>query len=98
MKDRGNLKSFLSVEVLSQDKGYSTIRKKYYTHDLIIEERMMDYKSLQTPMIINHGLQIIEVAKQTDHVRNQRLVTYLSHTRPNIAYAIGVLIRCMHTP
>ena len=42
-----------------------------------------------------------EGAKPTDRGRYQRLIEkliYLSHTRPEIAYAIGVVSQFMHAP
>ena len=62
---------------------------------------MVDCKPADTPMIQNHGLQIVEGAKLTDRGRYQRLVgklIYLSHTRPDIAYAVGIVSQFMHSP
>ena len=62
---------------------------------------MLDCKPADTPITTNHGLQIIEGEKSTDHDRYRRLVgklIYLSHTRPDIAYAVGVVSRFMHKP
>lgn len=52
-------------------------------------------------MMQNHSLQIIEGAELTNQTRYQRLVgklIYLSHTRPDIAYAVGVVSQFMHKP
>ena len=52
-------------------------------------------------MVQNHGLQIIEGAKLIDRGRYQRLVgklIYLSHTRPDIAYVVGIVSQFMHSP
>ena len=62
---------------------------------------MLDCKPIETPMMVNHGLQISEDGTLVDRRRYQRLVgklIYLSHTRPNISYAIGVVSRFMHKP
>ena len=50
---------------------------------------------------MNHGLQMIEGGKSADRMRYQRMVgklIYLAHTRPDIAYAVGVVSRFMHRP
>ncbi|XP_042026953.1 secreted RxLR effector protein 161-like [Salvia splendens] len=52
-------------------------------------------------MVQNHGLRIVEGAETTHRTRYQRLVgklVYLSHTRPDIAYAVGVVSQFMHAP
>ena len=69
--------------------------------DLLAETGMLDCKPAETPMMQNHGLQLIEGAELTNHTRYQRLVgklIYLSHTRPDIAYAVGVVSQFMHKP
>ena len=52
-------------------------------------------------MAQNHGLKIVEGAESTHHTRYQPLVgklIYLSHTRPDVAYAVGVVSQFMHAP
>nr|GFA43364.1 putative ribonuclease H-like domain-containing protein [Tanacetum cinerariifolium] len=52
-----------------------------------------------TPMMVNQKLFMEKKAKLADRNRYQRLVEkliYLSHTRPYIAYAVGVVSRFMH--
>ncbi|XP_042005665.1 secreted RxLR effector protein 161-like [Salvia splendens] len=52
-------------------------------------------------MIPNHGLKIEEGADLADRERYQRLVgklIYLSHTRPDITYAVGIVSQFMHRP
>ena len=93
MKDLGLLKYFLGIEVLRSKRGIFINQRKYIL-DLLAEIGMIDCKPADTPMMQNHGLQIVEGAKSTDRGRYQRLVgklIYLSHTRPDIAYAVGVV-------
>lgn len=50
-------------------------------------------------MAVNHGLQIRDGAELADRTRYQRLngkSIYLSHTRPDITYAVGVVSQFMH--
>ncbi|XP_047942387.1 uncharacterized mitochondrial protein AtMg00810-like [Salvia hispanica] len=100
MKDLGNLKYFLGIEVLRSEGGIF-LRQKKYTLDILAETGLLDCKPVETPMLVNHGLQISEKAEPTDQGRYQRLVgklIYLSHTRPDIAYAVGVVSQFMHQP
>lgn len=92
MKDLGQLKYFLGIEVL-RSKGGIFISQRKYILDLLATAGMLDYKPTDTPMVISHGLQMITGEKMTNRGQYQRLVgklIYLSHTRPDIAYAIGV--------
>uniref|UniRef100_A0A803NC49 Uncharacterized protein n=1 Tax=Chenopodium quinoa TaxID=63459 RepID=A0A803NC49_CHEQI len=62
---------------------------------------MINCKLADTPMIMNHGLQIIEGLESVNQTQYQRLVgklIYLSHTRPDLAYAVGVVSRFMYKP
>ncbi|KAK1408895.1 hypothetical protein QVD17_41029 [Tagetes erecta] len=100
MKDLGGLKYFLGIEVLRSKEGIFISQRKYIL-DLLAEVGMVDCKPSDTPMIINHKLKIIEGAKAANKERYQRLVgklIYLAHTRPDIAYAVGVVSQFMHNP
>ena len=100
MKDLGKLKDFLRIEVLRSKKGIF-INQKKYTLDLQAETGMLDCKPAETPIAVNHGLQIVKGAELADRGQYQRLVgklIYLSHTRPDIAYAVGVVSQFMHQP
>ena len=62
---------------------------------------MIDCKPAETPIVKNHGLQFIEGAEMADQNQYRRLVgklIYLSHTRPDIAYAVSVVGKFMHQP
>ena len=92
MKDLGNLKYFLGIEVLRSKRGIFISQQKCIL-DLLAEIGMLDCKPVDTPIAANHGLQIIEGEKPTNQDRYRRLVgklIYLSHIRPDIAYAVGV--------
>ena len=65
MKDLGNLKYFLGIEVLRSRQGIFIHQQKYIL-DLLAETWMIDCKPAETPILTNHGLQIIEGAKLAD--------------------------------
>ena len=100
MKDLGRLKYFLGIEVLRSNRGIFISQRKYVL-DLLAEAGMLDCKPIETPIMINHGLQILEDGEPTNCAQYQKLVgklIYLAHTRPDIAYAVGVVSRAMHRP
>jgi len=100
MKDLGGLKYFLGIKVLRSNKGIFISQRKYIM-DLLAETGMVDCKPADTPIQVNHGLKFEEGANLADKERYQRLVgklIYLSHTRPDIAYAVGVISQFMHQP
>ena len=100
IKDLGQLKYFLGIEVL-RSKGGIFITQRKYILDLLAITGMLDCKPSDTPIATNNGLQMIEGEKLANRGQYQRMVgklIYLSHTRPDIAYAVGVVSRFMHKP
>lgn len=100
MKDLGQLKYFLGIEVARSIQGISMSQRKY-TLDLLAETGMLDCKPVDTPIEANHQLGMFPNQSPCDKGRYQRLVgrlIYLSHTRPDIAYAISVVSQFMHNP
>ena len=61
---------------------------------------MTGCKPVKSPIDNNHKMQA-GVGKSIDKERYQRLVgrlIYLSHTRPDIAYAVNLVSQFMHDP
>ena len=100
MKDLGELKYFLGIEVLRSKEGIFISQQKYVL-DLLAQTGLLDCKPVDTPIVVNHGLRIDEEEEVVDQEKYQHLIgklIYLSHTRPDIAYAVGVLSQFMHRP
>lgn len=100
MKDLGRLKYFLGIEVLRSNKGIFICQRKYVMY-LLVEIGMLDCKPAKTPIVVNHGSQTLEKGETANREQNQKLVgklIYLSHTRPDIAYDVGIMSRFMHQP
>lgn len=69
--------------------------------DLLPETGMIDCKPVETLIEMNHKLTIQEDQNPVNKEKYQRLVgrlIYLSHTRPDIAYAVSIVSQFMHRP
>ncbi|KAH9657753.1 retrovirus-related pol polyprotein from transposon RE1 [Citrus sinensis] len=100
MKDLGALKYFLGIEV-SRSKGGIFLSQRKYALDLLHETGMTTCQPIDTP--IEEGLKFCITSDQVpvDKGRYQRLIgrlMYLSHTRPDLAYALSVVSQFMHNP
>ena len=93
IKDLGNLKYFLGIEVAWSRKGIFVSQRKYVL-DLLKETEMLKCKLADTPMDHTNKLGTMEGSAPIDKGRYQRLVgklVYLTHTRLNIGFSIGVV-------
>ena len=100
MKDLGRLKYFLGIEVNRSKQGIFVSKRKYVL-DLLGETGMLGCEPIKSPIEQNHGLEECPDQTPVNKERYQRLVgrlIYLSHTRPDIAYAVSVVSRFMHNP
>jgi hypothetical protein len=100
MKDLGQLKYFLGIEVARSKQGISLSQHKYVL-DLLSETGMLACKPVETPIQMNHQLGILPDQIPTDMGRYQRLVgklIYLTHTRSDITYAVSVVSQFIHAP
>lgn len=99
VKDLGKLKYFLGMEVARSHKGIFVTQRKY-TVDLLRETGMLGCKPVSTPME-PQGKQHMEGSRPTDKGSYQRLVgklIYLSYTRPDISFVVGMVSRYMNQP
>jgi hypothetical protein len=99
VKDLGQLRYFLGIEVARSNKGIVLSQRKY-TLDLLNDVGMIGCRAAATPIDQNHKI-TAESGEPVDRERYQRLVgrlLYLCHTRPDIAFAVSVVSRYMHDP
>ncbi|KAJ4721114.1 Retrovirus-related Pol polyprotein from transposon TNT 1-94 [Melia azedarach] len=99
IKDLGNLGYFLGIEVARSRKGIFLSQRKYVT-DLLKETGMLGCKAVGTPIEVNHKLETLK-GGLVNKEKYQRLVgklIYLSHTRPDISYYVGIVSQFMHNP
>ncbi|XP_061363145.1 uncharacterized mitochondrial protein AtMg00810-like [Gastrolobium bilobum] len=100
MKDLGQLKYFLGIEIARSKQGIFLSQRKYIL-DLLADTGLPACKPVETPIEMNQTLGIFPNQVPTDIGRYQRLVgrlIYSSHTRLDIAYAVSVVSRFMHAP
>lgn len=100
IKTLGKLKYFLGIEVVHSKKGIFISQQKYIT-DLLKETGKTAYIPANTPVDPNIKLGSAEEDVAVDKEMYQRLVgglIYLSHTRPDIAFAVSLISQFMHQP
>ncbi|KAK3020642.1 hypothetical protein RJ639_046426 [Escallonia herrerae] len=91
IKDLEKLKYFLGIEVARSKEGIFVSQQKYVL-DLLEETGKLHCRPSDTPIEPNHRLAEFMEGEPTDKGMYQRLVgklIYLSHTRPDIAYAVS---------
>ncbi|TYK24437.1 reverse transcriptase [Cucumis melo var. makuwa] len=100
IKDLGNLKYFLRMEVARSKEGISVSQRKY-TLDLLTETGMLGCRPADTPIEFNCKLGNSDDQVPVDKEQYQCLVgklIYLSHTRPDISFAVSFISQFMQAP
>ncbi|XP_019055704.1 PREDICTED: uncharacterized protein LOC109115797 [Nelumbo nucifera] len=100
VKDLGPLRYFLGIELVHFQQGFFISQRKY-TLDLLKDIGKLGAKPVDNPIDVNHKLGDCNDEPIKDARQYQRLVgrlLYLSMTRPDIAYPVGVLSQFMHAP
>ena len=100
IKNLGAVKYFLGIEFARSKEGIFINQRKYVL-DLLSETGMLGCKAADTPVEPNKKLHVTNETDGVNKEQYQRLVgrlIYLSHTRPDIAFAVSVVIQFMHSP
>lgn len=100
MSDLGLLTYYLGIEVNQQPDGIS-LKQEAYAKTLLIKTRMQDCNPSKSPM--EHKLQLrkneeSEMVNPTEYRSIVGGLRYLTHTRPDITFAVGVVSRFMEKP
>jgi len=100
IKTLGRLKYFLGIEVAHSKKGIFISQQKHITN-LLKETRKTACKPVSTPVDPNIKLGSAEEDNAVNKEMYQRLMgrlIYLTHTRPDIAFAVSLVSQFMHQP
>ena len=92
------MKYFLGIEVTRSKQDIFLSQMKYVL-DLLVETGMLGCKPAHTPIAHNVKLSIHDDQIPTDREQYQWLVgklIYLSHTRPDVVYAVSLVSQFMH--
>ncbi len=100
MKDLGELRYFLSIEVIQSPKGIWLLQRQYALNKLS-EYGMTGCKPISIPLEQNVKLSADEGKLVEDTTMYRRIVgslIYMTITRPYLSYAVGVVSQFMQTP
>ena len=100
LKDLGNLKCFLGLEVARSAKGISLCQKTYAL-DILSDSGMLGFKPVNTPMEQNLKLSQSGGDSLDDPLVYKRLagrLLYLTVSRPDISYSVKKLSQFMAKP
>lgn len=100
MKELGELKHFLGLEVERSDKGIFLCQRRYASN-LLSKFGMTNCKPIASPMEANLKLRT-DVGDKLEDARMYRQLVgsliYLTISRPDIAFAVGVVSQFMQNP
>ncbi|GKC26312.1 integrase [Tanacetum coccineum] len=100
MSDLGKLSYFLGLEVQQGADGIFLSQQKY-ANDILNQFSMVGCKTVGTPMNVGEKLASNDGTGMADARKFRSLVgrlIYLTHTRPDLTYAVGIVSRFMHCP
>ncbi|KAL8133491.1 hypothetical protein AgCh_008813 [Apium graveolens] len=100
MTDLGKLSHYLGIEV-KQERDNIELRQTAYAKSLLEKAGLSDCNSAKYPMEVKMHIEKDEKGKAADSTRFKSLVgglRYLVHTRPDIAFAVGIVSRFMERP
>ncbi|XP_051151852.1 uncharacterized mitochondrial protein AtMg00810-like [Andrographis paniculata] len=98
--DLGRLSYYLGIEVHQSEKG-NTIDQSGYAKKILQTARMADCNPSKYPMEPKLHLSKDEEGVPTNAIEHRRLIgslRYITHTRPDLGYSVGLVSRYMASP
>eukprot|EP00253_Pinus_taeda_P032314 PITA_32314 len=100
MTDLGHLHYFLGLQVLQSKEGISLSQSKYACN-ILRHFHMEDCKPAPSPFQSGVKLSVSCTSPEVDATLYRQLVgklLYLTHTRPDLSFAVGLVARFMQNP
>ena len=100
MTDLGLLSKFLGIEI-SQNKDGIKVHQSKYALDFLKKFNMKDCKPSKTPFLSGVKLEEADSSPMVNNTLYRKLIgclLYLTHTRPDIYYAVSVASIYMDKP
>eukprot|EP00253_Pinus_taeda_P009378 PITA_09378 len=100
MTDLGHLHYFLGLQVLQSKEGISLSQSKYAC-DILRHFHMEECKPAPSPFQSGVKLSVSCTSPEVDATLYRQLVgklLYLTHTRPDLSFAVGLVARFMQNP
>ena len=100
MTDLGLLRQFLGLEIEKNGKGIM-LSQPQYASDLLNNFNMDECKASNSPFLSSIKLHEFGNSPMVDITLYRKLVgnlLYLTHTRPDLSYAVSAIERHMHQP
>ena len=100
MTNLGHLHYFLGLQVLQSKEGI-TLSQSKYACDLLHHFHMEDCKPAPSPFQSRFKLSVNYTTPEVDATLYRQLVgklLYLTHTRPDLSFVVGLVARFMHQP
>ena len=100
MKDLGELRYFLGIEVVRTPHGILLLQRQYGL-DMLSKYGMTGYKPISVPLELNIKLSADTGELMEDPTMYRRIVgslIYMTITRPDLSYAVGLVSQFMQAP
>jgi hypothetical protein len=100
MKDLGELKYFLGMEFIRSKDSLWVLQQKY-AKDMLLKFQFLDCLPISTPLEQNCHLHASEGELLPDPLLYRQMVgslIYLTITRPDLCYSVGLVSQFMQTP
>lgn len=101
MKDLGELRYFLGIEVVKTKQGIWLVQR-HYALEMLAKYGMMACKPMSMPLEQNMNLRGADCGDEVEDITMYRKMVgsliYMTITRPDLSYAVGLVSQLMQSP